>query len=488
MSTVRVAVVGGGITGLAAALELEALAAAAGAPLAITLLEGDARLGGKVQTDTPGQLVIEEGPDSMVRQKPWGVDLARRLGLEAQLVATAPQGRQVYLAQGDSLRSLPPGWVLGVPTTPLSLWQAPLLSWPGKVRAAREPLVPPATDPGDESLGAFLTRRLGAETAQKIAGPILASIAAGRAGELSLRATFPQLARLEREHGSLTEGLRRQRARTGPQAGPSPSPFVTLSGGLAALPAAAAQALQATRILLNTPVTTVSPVQNGYRVRAGDGAETFAGVVMTVPGFAAAPLLAGFPEVADPLAAIPYADTAVVALAFRRSGVSHPLDGSGFLVPATEERTITGCTWLSSKWPHTTPQGTVLVRSFVGRRGSQAALALSDEELVEAVLADLNVFLGITEKPLLSRVYRWPRGMPQYVVGHLDRVEAIKAAAAGLPGLELAGAALEGVGIPDCIRQGQEAARRLAAHLWPQLGQPQPKQHKPDQPQPEQRM
>jgi len=478
VSTVRVAVVGGGITGLAAALELEALAAEAGAPLAITLFESDGRLGGKVQTDTPGDLIIEQGPDSMVRQKPWGVDLARRLGLESLLVETAPQGRRVYMAEGERLWSLPPGWVLGVPTTPLSLWQAPLLSWPGKVRAAREPLVPPATDQGDESLGDFLARRLGAETARKIAGPILASIAAGHAGDLSLQATFPQLARLEREHGSLVEGLRRQRARagTGGQAGPSPSPFVTLSRGLAAMPAAAARSLRATRLLLNTPVTAVAPTAGGWRLTSGGSTDTFAGVVMAVPGFAAARLLEGLPEVADPLAAIPYADTAVVALAFRRSGVSHPLDGSGFLVPETEERTITGCTWLSSKWPHTTPQGTVLVRSFVGRMGTREALALPDEELVEAVLADLKVFLGITEEPVLSRVYRWPRGMPQYVVGHLERVQAVRDAAAGLPGLEPAGAALEGVGIPDCIRQGQEAARRLAAHLWPQRKQPQPEQ------------
>lgn len=516
----RVAVVGGGIAGLAAALRLLELARGHGAVLDVVLIEAGDRVGGKVRTDRTGPYVIEEGPDSLVASKPHGIQLARRLGLEGDLVAPGAAAGRTFVVWDGRLQPMPEGFSLGVPVRARALWASPLFSLRGKLRASLEPLVPPRRDGADESVAAFLRRRLGREVTDRLAAPLLAGVASGDPEQLSIRATFPQLVQLEQEFGSLVRGMARHRrapvagagrgkgatAASGrrpvapgwsrtqtqsaePAAGSAPgrgerTPFVTLRGGLGRLPEAAARRVEELggRIVTGTPVIAIEPVFTGqagpvvpgekggaraagYRLTAGDGSrETVDGLVLAVPAWGAAPLLEPFlPAVAERLAAVPYKSTAVVALVYPEERAGR-LDGSGFIVPPGEGRFITACTWVSSKWPGTAPPGMALLRAFAGRPGEDP-LVLPDGELVARVRADLAELAGVDGEPSLVRVYRWPKAMPQYPVGHLDRMAAVRAALQEHPRLVLAGAGYFGVGVPDCIRQGEAAAETLWAAL-----------------------
>ncbi|HEX6987839.1 MAG TPA: protoporphyrinogen oxidase, partial [Bacillota bacterium] len=457
MSARRVAVIGGGITGLAAALRLVDLAAERSVPLQVTLLEADASFGGKIRTDRSDGFIIEQGPDSLLARKAWGVDLCRRLGLEGQLTGTGPRAGRAYLAAGDRLEPMPPGMVLGVPASIGSLLTSRLVPPLGRLRAALEPWIPPRRKGPrrDESLHDFLVRRLGRPAAEAVAEPLLEAVHAGDARRLSARATYPQLVLLEERYGSLVRGMRNRRlpgeqapgdagprrpagpaGRDGSPAGPAgrdgsraePGPtFVTVRTGLATLVERALEHLgrsPAVRLLAGRPVTALNPLpEDAWEVFTADRQrERFEGVVLAVPAFAGAEMVAPWaPAAAEALQGIPYASTAAVALAYPRDAVAHPLDGSGFLVPRSRARVITGCTWLSTKWPHTAPAGTALLRCFVGRAGSEETLSLSDTQLIEAVDVDLRRFLDIGAPPSLARVYRWPRAMPQYEVGHLQR-------------------------------------------------------------------
>lgn len=490
-AALRVVVVGGGIAGLAAALRLLELARSHGASLDVRVIEAARRVGGKIQTERVGGFVIEQGPDSLVTSKPHGLQLVRHLGLEDDLVAPGPAAGRTFIVHRGRLRPMPQGFSLGVPQSVRALWAASLFSLGGKLRASLEPWLPPRRDGADESIAAFLRRRLGREVADRLAAPLLAGVASGDPESLSIQATFPQLVRLEREFGSLMRGMaRRQRSsgangpdrdpasRTAPdgERGRRPpdarrSPFVTLRGGLGRLPVEVARRIVALggRIVPGTRVVAMEAVPAGaaggrpaaYRVHAADGGrETVDGVVLAVPAWAAAALVEPFlPAVAERLAAIPYKSTAVVALAYPQERAGR-LDGSGFIVPLDEQRFVTACTWVSSKWPGRAPPGMALLRAFVGRPGEDP-LVLPDEELVGRVRADLAELAGVVGEPALVRVYRWPRAMPQYPVGHLERMAAVRAALQEHPRLVLAGAGYFGVGVPDCIRQGEAAAEAL---------------------------
>ena len=462
-------VVGGGIAGLSAAY---ALSQSDGPPIACTLVEADSRLGGKILTEQADGFVIEGGPDSFLSQKPWGIELCRKLGLEDRLIGTNPDRRRTFVYSRGRLEELPEGLALGFPTRLGPFLRSGLLSWPGKLRLGAEIFVPRRREESDESLGDFFRRRLGREALERIIEPLMTGIYAGDADRLSIRATFPRFPEMEREHGSIVRsmlGARRRQQASGMGERARWTPFVTLRGGLSELVQTLTSRLSAVKVCLGRRVTAVRSCGTalGYEVLVdGESPLKADAVVLATPAFGAAGLLAPLDAtVAGMLGAIPYASTATVTLGFRREGFSHDLDGYGFVIPRIEGRALLASTWSSSKWGHRAPDGSVLIRAYLGGAGREAVLERSDQELVELVRADLRHVMGVTEEPVMTRVFRWPRAMPQYLVGHLDRLAAIEERLARLPGVFVAGAAYRGVGIPDCIRDGLGSAERVRAYF-----------------------
>lgn len=466
----HVVVIGGGITGLSAAFALKQCADVDKLPIRCTVLEQDHRLGGKIRTYREDGMVLEAGPDSILARKPAGVGLMREMGVEGEIVGTNPTAHKTYILHDGRLERLPPGTNMGIPTHFSSFASTKLLSLPGKLRAALDFVMPPAAGQADMSLGSFLRRRLGNEVVDNIAEPLLAGIYAGSVDTLSLAATFPQFRNLEKKHRSLIRGSIAQRRQAQPnQAAQSGrSVFVTLRGGLQTLIERLYDCLQEWATLATeTSVTSILKQEDGtYVVHAQSPQEestyTCDAVIVTVPAPAAAALLSPLSATARELNEITYVSTATVILGYPADAIQVDLDASGFLVPRRENRHITACTWVSSKWPHTTSKGRVLIRCYVGRAGQQEELALDDQQIVQLVQKDLRDILGITARPWFTRLTRWNHAMPQYLVGHVERILRVEASLLrDAPGVFIAGAGYHGVGIPDCIADGDLAAQKV---------------------------
>ena len=461
-------VIGGGIAGLAAAHALQQRADAAGARLRLTVLEREPRWGGKIRTEQVDGFVIEGGPDTFVATKPWGVALCRALGLESRLQPANAERRRVYVLRRGRLLPLPDGLAMMVPTRPGPMLRTPLLSPLGKLRLGLDLLLPARRADGDESLGAFLSRRLGREAYLHLIEPLMSGIYAGDGDRLSLRSTFPHLHEWERRHGSLARaawafaGARRAAA-----GGAPPSIFLTPIGGLGELVDALLERLQGCDLRAGAEAAGLERTPGGYRVLLHSGETlTAQAVVLAAPAFDAAALLAPHdPELAAALAAIEYVSTATVSLAYDLADLPRPLDGHGYVIPRAEGRPALACTWTSTKFPHRAPPGRALLRLFFGRAGQEQALALDDRALVSLARRELADTLGVQAEPRLARVARWPRAMPQYNLGHLERLAFITGRIERWPGLALAGAAYAGIGIPDCIHSAQQAAEAV----WPAL-------------------
>jgi oxygen-dependent protoporphyrinogen oxidase len=463
-----VLIVGGGIAGLSAAYGLAESAASRDSPPQCTLVEAAPRLGGKILTERVGGFVIEGGPDSFLSQKPWGIVLCRRLGLADRVIGTNQDRRKTYVYVKGRLVELPEGLALGVPTRLGPFLRSGLLSWNGKLRLGAELLIPRRRERGDESLGAFFRRRLGNEALERIIEPLMTGIYAGDADSLSIQATFPRFPEMERQTGSIVRALlgswRRHQG-----AGPGGSPFVTLQGGLSEMVQALTARLGPLRVLTGSRVRAVrvSGVPRGYEVvLEGTAPLAVDALILATPAYDAATLLEPLDgKLSALLRGIPYASTATISLGYRRPDFSHCLDGYGFVVPRIEGRALLAVTWTSSKWSHRAPDDAVLLRAYVGGAGREAVLEQSDDGLVSLVRAELRAMMGITEEPVLARVYRWPRAMPQYLVGHLERLAAIDERLARWPGLFLTGAGYRGVGIPDCIHDGLDMAERVRVYF-----------------------
>ncbi len=472
----RILVLGGGLTGLSAAYEL-APAAAAGR-VQVTLLESADRPGGKVETARPEGLVIEQGPDSFLATpgKPWARDLCRDLGLEGELVATPPVGRRSFVYHAGRLHPLPAGVVTGMPSRLGPFLATRLLTPAGKARALLDLVLPRVLPPdgSDVALGRLLRARLGPEVVDRLVEPLLSGIYAADADRLSLDATFPNLRRQEAQHrslilGAMAEARRARCARAAAGAtAPPPPPFLTLRQGLATLVDALAARLRATPgVELRTGAEVHAlerSARGGYTVRlAGEEVHADA-VVIALPAPQAARVLAdAAPDAARELGGVAYADVALVAFAFDRAAVAHRMAGSGFVVPRRADIAVTACTWVSAKWPESAPPDTALLRVYLGRAGEHV-LERDDHDLVTTARAALRRSMRIEAEPRLVRVMRVPQGLPQYAVGHLARVERIEAALSHLPAVWATGSAFRGVGMPDCVRQGREAAE--AALAW----------------------
>ncbi len=471
----RVCIAGGGITGLVAAWELSRLRPDAH----LTLLEARERLGGNIVTERRDGFVLDGGPDSFLRTKPEAAELCRELGLGDRLVAPREDARTVFLAHRGRLERLPAGMALAVPTRMGPMLRTPVLGMAAKLRAAAEPLVSSKAD-GDESIDAFISRRLGPEVAQRIAGPLLGGIFAGDCKKLSMRATFPQLVEMEAKHGSLVRALHaathresggslaRWLLRGGEGQDAPPSPFLSLTTGMGTLIDTLAAKLPAGVVRCSEGITQVARVEGYERrwiveTRSGEPRVADA-VVLAVPAHAAARAVRDA-ELGQELSRIPYVSTATVFLALDAARVEHALDGVGFIAPSSESRLL-AATWVSSKWSGRAPEGSVLVRAFLGGARSPTLVRdSSDEELVSVATAELTRLMGSLGPIAFTAVFRWMDSGPQPVVGHSARLERIRARLVALPGLHLAGAAYDGVGIPDCVRQARAAARAVAEGL-----------------------
>ena len=452
----RVVVVGGGIAGLAAAHRLVETARASA--LDVVLLEAGPHLGGTIATERTGGFVLEGGPDSILTEKPWAVALAERIGLP--LVGTRAGERRTFVARGRRLLPLPEGFLLMAPTDLRALACSPLFSWRGKLRMALDLVLPRGPAREDESLADFVRRRLGREALERVAQPLVGGIYTADPERLSLAATMPRFRDLERRYRSVVLGLRAGAAAAARgTSGARYDLFVAPADGMGAFVDALARRLPDGVVRLRTPAEGLAREGARWRLRAGSEPLEADAVVLAAPAAVAAALLAPLDaELGRLLDGIDYASSATVTLGYRSADVGARLRGFGFVVPAVEGRTILAATYASRKFPGRAPDGHELVRGFVGGALRPELTTLDDDRLVAAVRRDLAELAGITAEPLLVRVHRHPRAMPQYAVGHLARVAAIEARVAGLPGVALAGAAYRGVGMPDCVRSGEAAA------------------------------
>jgi oxygen-dependent protoporphyrinogen oxidase len=453
----KVVVVGGGIAGLAAARRLETLLPEA----EVVLVEQEPRLGGKLLTERVDGFLVEGAPDSFLSRKERGVQLCEELGLGDELFGRRAENARSYVRRATELHPLPEGLTGVIPTNLDALAGSALLSPEGRERLAAEVDLAPAPPGGDESIAAFVSRRLGREAYEQLVEPLMTGIYGGDGEQLSVEATFPNLRRFELEHGSLLRGLAVE------SGGDSGYPaFLSLRGGMDRLVIALTNSLERTHVFAGTSATSVRGLPGQYAVDVGHIVEAD-GVVIAAPAFATSKLLFELnPELAELLAGIPYASSAIVTIAYRREDVPHPLDGFGYVVPSAEGSDVLACTWTSSKWEGRAPEGFALFRVYAGRFGGRDVTRLSDDRLVELARDEVRV-LGISGQlePALTRIHRWPQAMPQYVLGHPERLGQIESALTRHPGLALAGAAYHGVGIPDCIRSGEQAAQAMAESL-----------------------
>jgi protoporphyrinogen/coproporphyrinogen III oxidase len=453
MTDADVVVVGGGISGLTAARVLCARG------FRVRLCEGAEECGGLVRTERIDGWIIDAGPDTLLAHKPAAVDLVRALGLGERLVAPIAR-RPTYVLRGRRLRTLPETSALGLPTGLGTLVRTGAFSWRGKLRMAAEALLPPDPPASDESIASFVGRRFGREAVAYVAEPVLAGIHRGEAAQLSIRALFPILADAERTHGSVCRAWR---------AAPSPRQSgggLTLARGLGELTAALRDELPPDVLMTRSPVEAIHG-KGPFRIVLGGGRALRArAVVLATPAWVTADLVAALdPPLAQLCGGIPYRSAASVALGYPAEAIRHPLDGWGFVVPRHERRQVGSVSWVTSKWPGRAPAGHVLMRASLPHGPDTSTAEQEDATLVEGVHRDLSDLLGISGAPVLSRVYRTPRAMPQLEVGHLERIAAIERRLAELPGVHITAGGFRGVGLPACISDATAVADRAAQAL-----------------------
>ena len=459
----RIVVVGGGISGLAAAHRLIELG-----HTNVTLIEASPRLGGTIQTAYRDGFLIERGPDSFISEKPEALELAKRLGLESHLIQTNEKYRRSFIVRDGRLRAVPEGFQLLAPSRIWPFLTSDIFSLPAKARIAMDLVLPRKSTNGtqDESLASFVRRRLGQEALERMAQPMVGGIYTADPETLSLRATLPRFLDMERKHRSLILAMLRQgNVQKSGTSGARYSLFLSFDRGMQVLVDALTQ-IKA-EIRLNTRAESLKPDNQAWTIMTNTGEQIKADAVcLAVPAYVAAKLLNDLnSNLAAKLKQIKYASTATINFAYKRSAINHPLEGFGFVVPFIEKRSLIACTFSSVKFSGRAPANHVLLRAFAGGALQPDIFALDESELAAKVETDLRELLGITAKPLFTEVAKWERSMPQYEVGHLDRITEIENEVSKLPGLTLAGNAYRGAGIPDCIRSGEAAAETILQNL-----------------------
>jgi oxygen-dependent protoporphyrinogen oxidase len=466
----RIAIIGAGITGLAAAHRIGELAAERDTPVETLILERGDRAGGPLKTIVRDGFVMETGADSFLSDKPAAAELAKRVGLANDLIPTRVQFRRTCVVHDGKLVEIPEGFSLLAPTHLEPVMESPLFSEDGKRRIALEPTVPRRTEGGDESLASFVTRRLGREVLDRVAQPLAGGIYTADPARLSVAATMPRFVEMEKSEGSLILGLQaaeKARAHQAPAtSGARWNLFLSMRAGMGSLVDAVASRV-AGSLRFSTEVSAISYRKQRWHLVLVDGGQIEAdGVICAAPTFAAAGFLrAAHPALASLLGKIGYASAATVNMTFRERDFPSPPRTFGFVVPIVEQRKIIAGSFSSLKFEARAPSGSILARAFVGGVLQGEMMALPDRDIVTAVRDEFRALLGVTAVPGIVAVQRWPDSMPQYEVGHLDRVGEIEREVGRLPRFVLAGAAYHGVGIPDCVRSGEDAAHTILAEL-----------------------
>ena len=462
-----VVIIGGGITGLSAAFELESLG------VSFALLEAAAQCGGVIRTDTVDGYTIDAGPDALLAQKPAAVELCRELGLGNRLRSQTARG--TFVLRGGRLRELPEASVLGIPTSWRPFMRTRAFSWIAKMRMAAEVVIPRARDVTDESIASFMARRFGREAVDYLAEPLLAGIHGGDSTRLSMQSAFPRFLELEAKHGSVIAGLRKMRNSRNPPPGAGSSPFVALPRGMRELTDALLARLPPASVHVGAAVADVMPAEDGqFSVVFDDGRRIVApAVLLATPPAVTTRLMARLdPRLAALCERVRAASVVTIALGYGRAAIRHPLNGTGFVVPRREGLRTRALSWVSSKWADRAPDGRVLLRAYVGGMNDPGAVGESDHALIDTVQREISPLLDIVGTAEMTRVYRWRNATPQLEVGHKDLVCAIDQRLAMMPGLAISASGFRGTGIADCVEDGRRQARRLAEQVATRIARP----------------
>ncbi len=459
----RIAVIGGGVSGLSAAYALEKRRRESD-DFCYKLLEASPRLGGVLLTEHVEGCVVEAGPDSFLTEKSWAADLCREIGLGDQLICSNDAGRKTYIIVGNRLVEMPVGLMFLVPTKIIPTVLSPLFSCGTKLRMVAE-LFHPAQTRGDESVADFVRRHYGDEVVERLADPLLSGIYGGEAAQLSVRSVLPRFVEMEAKYGSLGRGMIAARRKMPELSGSqTPGIFTTLKGGMQQIADGLTAQLEPESIVLGQMVLAVERADSDWIVRHDGGAENYDAVIVALPAQRAGEMLSGVSrDLAAELSAVNYTSSITVALGYDEKVRRSLPAGFGFLVPRSEKRNILAATFVHSKFDHRAPPDRALIRCFVGGSAAKASIELADSEIEKLVRTDLKAILGLDAEPLFARVHRWRNAMAQYEVGHSERLRRIQETAAQLPSLALAGNGYSGIGVPDCIRSGAAAAESVLA-------------------------
>lgn len=464
MKNNQIVIIGGGITGLTSAYYLQKEIKEKQLPYTVKLVESSDRLGGKIHTEKRDGFTIERGPDSFLIRKTSAGKLAEDVGLGDQLIVNGTG--QSYILVGNKLHKMPTGSFMGIPTEVRPFLFSGIFSPKGKLRAGLDFIRPKGKPATDQSLGLFFRRRFGNELVENLVEPLLSGIYAGNIDELSLMATFPNFYHLEQEHGSLIRGLRKTMPKKKKSKGPKPGMFYSLRNGLGSLVDAIEARLEPNTVIKQKTVDHIERKEEGYHLLLSDGnVLQAAAVINTASHFAAQRMLSQY-DWLHPLKEMAATSVANVAMVFDESAIKNDVNGTGFVVSRNSDYRITACTWTHRKWPQFIPEGKVMLRCYVGKPGDEEVVNLSDGQIVNIALNDLNKIMAITKRPEFSIVSRWENAMPQYSVGHKDRIDTIQQKIRQeLPGMALAGSSYKGIGIPDCIDQGKAAVEEVLSFL-----------------------
>ncbi|GER65790.1 protoporphyrinogen oxidase [Weizmannia acidilactici] len=464
----KIAVLGGGITGLTAAYYLQYLIQHQNLPLDVILLEKGRRLGGKIQTIRRDGYIVERGPDSFLARKKSALRLVQDLGLESELVSNAT-GKS-YIILNQQLHPVPKGSVMGIPTKLTPFFASGLFSVTGKIRALADFVLPRRKMDNDQSIGDFVRYRLGEEVLENLVEPLLFGVYAGDVDELSVLSTQPQFFEAVRKHRSLILGMKKETSGFAADSRPTQKKgaFFTFKNGLETLVEALEEKIGADTVMKGVTVDTVEKNINegGYTIELTNGSRISADYIISgLPHFALPHIFSKYPFF-GPLQTVPSTSVATVSMSFPEAAVKKDIDGTGFVVARNSDYTITACTWTHKKWPHAAPHGKALLRCYIGRTAEAAVVDLADDRIQKIVLEDLGKIMEIAAEPEFTIVSRWKYAMPQYTVGHKDRIEKIlKQAKKELPGISFAGSSFHGIGLPDCISQGRSAVVEMLRYF-----------------------